>query len=263
MLQKSSLAAIASRSASEKSATPAFIVPRVIPCALQRVTPRLAQSRGCSLRVESLDSLVAWGLPLWWPSCLMEPPAQGNANASCSFLIPTYLDLNLLARTSDATLLTTSCQSAMIKFLVEPPPEFNAYPMSTPGSIFVPKLLKSTFAYRRHWIKINLSPKKMPEQWVKFQIFFHTVTYCLPVCLVCVVNNRAEVPSLTLRTEFSAFLWVYDRYGLYVLCFEYNSSQVRINSREFSVRVIHVFALVVWILCKHLIVSCVVLFFVA
>ena len=42
----------------------AFFLQRVTPCTLQMVTPRLAQSRGYTPRVEAFDSLVAESLTL-------------------------------------------------------------------------------------------------------------------------------------------------------------------------------------------------------
>ena len=71
ILQKSSLASTGSRS-------------RVIPCALRRVTPRLAQSTPPASNLWTL-----WRREVWlcaWPSCIREPSAQGHTNASCKCL---------------------------------------------------------------------------------------------------------------------------------------------------------------------------------
>ena len=55
ILQKSSLASMASRSASETSATPPFFLQRVTPCALQRVTLAPPKVEGTPSCVEVLD----------------------------------------------------------------------------------------------------------------------------------------------------------------------------------------------------------------
>ena len=63
----------------------AFFLQRIKPCELQRVTPRLARSRG-GVKFNVVRD----------PSVFKEPSAQRNMNASCTFLMPTSLTLNLV-----------------------------------------------------------------------------------------------------------------------------------------------------------------------
>ena len=58
--------------------------------------------------------------------------------------------------------------------------------------------MKTTFVPRRDWIKKKLQSQMVSlHHQVEFQIFFHTVTFCLPVCLVCVANRSIHLLLLT------------------------------------------------------------------
>ena len=111
-----------------------------------RVTPRLTQSWGGSSRVEALDVGSVWRCA--WPSDLM-----GRICAR------TFLVLNLLTITLEATLFSMSRQPAMMKSPVQPPQEFRAYPMNIPETISVPNWLKTTFAFRWDYKKKHFCPK--------------------------------------------------------------------------------------------------------
>ena len=52
--------------------------------------------------------------------------------------------------------------------------------------------MKTTFVFRRHWIKINFNQKISLDHPEEFQVFFHTVTCSLPSCLVCFETKTKE-----------------------------------------------------------------------
>ena len=80
------------------------------------------------------------------------------------------------------------------------------------------KLMMTTFVHRSDWIKTNCSTNTVHlDRPMECQILFHTMTICLPVCLLSSANNRRILRTgsfLDCTDWFSAIPSVSHRYGI-------------------------------------------------
>ena len=149
--------------------------------------------------------------------------------------------------------------SAMIKSPVQPLPEFRAYPVNIPGSIFPPNWWRRLFSLVEIGEKKHFSKKKIIAVERICQIFVHEVTFCLSVVVFSFFVSRITeafhcfAPPLLCRTRpnqkcrgafFDPANCVFGNslvsveYWVDLSWFQHNSSKARIRPRELSVWII-------------------------
>ena len=158
-----------------------------------------------------------------------------------NWLIPSIFGIDFFTWTSDTTLFSMSCQSAMIKSPIQLPPEFRSYPMNIPRSTFVPNWRWRLPAFVESELIFFSSFGVLLDLKMEIQIFLHTVTSCLPVCLVCFANNKKH--SIASHQHLSDVFNSTDKFQ-WMICM--SNTWFQIWRHE---------------LCKHFIVCCAVLFF--